>query len=194
MLRRLLAGVLAATALVLVVREVRPPPTPQVLVVVADRPVPAGTVLAAADLRLQPVGAAQPGALVTLEQAVGRRLGAGLAEGEAVTATRLVPRGVADGLPPGRVALHVVAADPASVDLLRPGGFARVYAVAGGPPLARAALVLASDPAPAGDGAAGPPPARGVVLALSAADADAVLAGHGGLEGPVTVGLLAEPP
>ncbi len=194
MLRRLLAGTLAALALVLVVREVRPPPDPLVAVVVADRPVPAGTVLRVDDVRTQRVEVAQPGALRAPADVVGRRLVAGLASGEAVTATRLVPRGVADGLPAGRVALHVVAADPASVDLLLPGGLARVYPRAGGAPLARSALVLAADPAPPPDTALRSSTARGVVLALSADEADAVLAGHGGLEGPVTVGLLAVPP
>lgn len=193
MLRRVLAGALAATALVLVVRDVRPPPDPLVAVVVADRRVAAGTVLGVDDVRLQPVEVPQPGAVVTLAQAVGRRLVAGLAQGEAVTATRLVPRGVADGLPAGRVALHVVAADPASVDLLRPGAQARVYAVSGGTPLARSALVLSADPPPP-ETTARSAASRGVVLALSADEADSVLAGHGGLEGPVTVGLLAVPP
>ena len=197
MLRRLLSAALASCAVALVVLEVRPPPPPTVPALLAARAVPAGAVLAASDLRVGLVrhDVAQPGALTALPDAVGRRVGASLAPGEALTASRLVPRGPVDGLPRGRVALHVVAADPASVDLLAPGVGARVYPAAGGPPLALAAEVLATDPvdahpdplAPAG--AAG----RGVVLSLSAAEADAVLAGHGALDGPVTVSLVAAP-
>ena len=91
--------------------------------VVAAHGVPAGTVLLATDLRVDhvPRGTTQPGALTTIADAVGRRVGAGLARGESLTASRLVPRGALDGLPAGRVALHVVSADPAAVDLLAPG-------------------------------------------------------------------------
>ena len=76
-------------------------------------------------------------------------MGAGLARGESLTTSRLVPRGTLDGLPAGRVALHVVSADPAAVDLLTPGVAARVYPAAGGPALAIGATVLAADPATA---------------------------------------------
>ena len=193
-LRRVVSALLAATAVVLVVLQLRPPPEPLTPVVVASRDVPAGAVLTATDLRLERVaqGAAQPGALVAAADAVGRRVGAGLARGEHLTASRLVPRGAFDGLPAGRVALHVVSADPAAVDLLAPGLSARVYPVAGGPALALAATVLATDP-PGDGGPAGltEAPRRGVVLSLSAAEADAVLAGHGSLEGPVTVTVVA---
>jgi hypothetical protein len=123
---------------------------------------------------------------------MGRRVGAGLAHGELLTASRLVPRGALDGLPPGRVALHVVSADPASVDLLAPGLSARIYPAAGGPALAVAATVLAADPPGDSDSASlTDHPARGVVLSLTAAEADAVLSGHGSLEGPVTVTVVA---
>ena len=196
-LRRLLCAVLASCAVVLVVLELRPPTPPTVTVLVGARALPAGAVLTGPDLRVAVVrrDVAQPRALTSLTDAVGRRLGASLDAGEALTASRLVPRGATDGLPRGRVALHVVAADPASVDLLAPGVGVRVYPAAGGPPLALAADVLATDPVdtdpdPLGSaGATG----RGVVLALSAAEADAVLAGHGALDGPVTVSLVTAP-
>ena len=155
---------------------------------------PAGTVLSDADLRVDhvPRALAQPGALATATDAVGRRVGAGLARGESLTASRLVPRGALDGLPAGRVALHVVSADPAAVDLLAPGLAARVYPAAGGPALAVGATVLAADPASRGGTVAlTDAPPRGVVLSLSAAEADAVLSGHGSLDGPVTVTVVA---
>lgn len=196
-LRRVLSALLAATAVALVVTELRPPPPPTVTVLVAARAVPAGHVLAPADLRVLATraDATQPGALTTVEDAVGRRVGASLAPGEALTASRLVPRRSTDGLPRGRVALHVVAADPASVDLLAPGTGVRVYPAAGGAPLALAAQVLATDPPATGADpwGTGSPAGRGVVLSLSAAEAGAVLTGHGALDGPVTVSLVSAP-
>ena len=184
-----------AVSLALVVRELRPPPTPTLGVVVAKTPIPAGAVLTAADLSLAqvPGESAQPGAVSRIEEAVGRRVGSGLDTGETVTTRRLVPRGPADGLRAGTVALHVVAADPMSVDLLSPGTIARVYPVGGGAVLSRAAEVLAVDPAvDEGELLSGAPHGgRGVVLALGVDEADAVVAGHGSLEGPVVVTLVA---
>ena len=196
-LRRVLSAALAAMAVALVVLQLRPPPEPVTPVLVAARDVPAGTVLADVDLRVDhvPRRFVQPGALAGTADAVGRRVGAALARGEGVTASRLVPRGALDGLPAGRVALHVVSADPDAVDLLSPGLPARVYPAAGGAALAVGATVLAADP-PGGAGGStlGDAPPRGVVLSLSAAEADAVLAGHGSLEGPVTVAVVASAP
>jgi hypothetical protein len=193
-LRRVLSAVLAAAAVLLVVAELRPPPEPVSPVLVASREVPAGAVLAQADLRVDhvPRTSLQPGALTASPDAVGRRVAAGLVRGEGLTASRLVPRGALDGLPAGRVALHVVSADPAAVDLLAPGLAARIYPAAGGPALAVGAIVLAADP-PQRSGTASltQAPPRGVVISLSAAEADAVLAGHGSLEGPVTVAVVA---
>lgn len=194
-LRRVLAAGLVGVSLALVVRELRPPPAPTVGVVVAGTAIPAGAVLTAAHLRTArvPVEGAQPGALTRVEEAAGRRVGSGLDAGETVTTRRLVPRGPADGLRPGRVALHVVASDPASVDLLAAGTWTRVYPVSGGAVISRAAEVLAVD-APVDEGellSAAPPVGRGVVLALDVHEADAVVAGHGSLDGPVVVTLVA---
>ena len=195
-LRRVLSAVLAATTVVLVVLELRPPPEPTTAVLVAARAVEQGTVLAASHVRVGrvPARSAQPGALTAEPDAVGRRVAAALLTGEALTRSRLVPRTAADGLAPGRLAVHVVASDPAGVDLLSPGTGARVYPTAGGSALALDAVVLATDP-PAEGGTPGlsTPPPRGVVLSLTAAEADAVLAGHGSLDGPVTVTVVAAP-
>lgn len=195
--RRVLAVLFTAAAVVLVVGELRPPPPASTPVLLAARAVSAGAVLDATDVRVAavPTAAAQPGALATVADAVGRRVGAALAPGEALTSTRLVPRSPTDGLPRGRVALHVVAADPASVDLLAPGDPARVYPAAGGAPLAVAARVLSTDPPPGRTDTLGvaPLPDRGVVVSLTASEADAVLAGHGSLDGPVTVSVVAAP-
>jgi len=178
----------------LVVTELNPPPEPATPAVVAARDVPAGAVLVDADLRVDhvPRRALQPGVLSTVTEAVGRRVGAGLVRGESLTASRLVPRGSVDGLRPGRVVLHVVSADPAAVDLLAPGLAARVYPTSGGPALAVGATVLAADPPSRSSPASlGDDPPRGVVLSLSPTEADAVLSGHGSLEGPVTVTVVA---
>ena len=193
-LRRLVSAALAAAAVLLVVVELSPAPEPVTQVLVAARDVTSGTVLADADLRVThvPRRSLQPGALGAMVDAVGRRVGAGLVSGEVLTASRLVPRGTIDGLPRGRVALHVVSADPAAVDLLAPGRAARVYPSAGGPALAVGATVLAADPPSRGDtGSLTDDPPRGMVLSLSPAEADAVLSGHGSLEGPVTVTVVA---
>ena len=193
-LRRLLSAALAAAAVVLVVLQLRPPPEPLRPVLVAARDVAAGSLLTTADLRVDhvPRWGVAPGVLGAPGEAVGRRVAAALARGEPLTSTRLVPRGPLDGLPRGRVALHVVSADPAAVDLLVPGLPARVYPPAGGPALAVAATVLAADPPSVAEALRDPPP-RGVVLSLTAAEADAVLAGHGSLEGPVVVTVVAAP-
>jgi hypothetical protein len=55
--------------------------------------------------------------------------------------------------------------------------------------------VLSADPAAGGGDPliGGAAPGRGVVLSLTVAEADAVLRGHGALDGPVTVSLIAAP-
>ncbi|WP_051750556.1 SAF domain-containing protein [Phycicoccus jejuensis] len=195
-LRRVLAAACLAGAVLAVLHVVRPPPPPTVPVLVAAREVAAGSVLRANDVTSirVPVAARQPGALTDVGAVTGRRVAAALAAGEAVTATRLVPRGVTEGLPSGRVALHVALADPGSAGLLTPGGVVAVHPGPGGPVLARDAVVLSVDPPPdeVGLGAGpAPPTAPGAVLSLTPGAADRVLTGHGGTDGLVTVTLLA---
>ncbi|MGL4176347.1 MAG: SAF domain-containing protein, partial [Dermatophilaceae bacterium] len=93
-LRRLLAGVLAATAVVVVVGQLTPAPPAPMAVVAAARPVPAGAELAAGDLRMVAVVAdtVQPGSITDPAAATGRRVGAALVPGETLTRSRLVPR------------------------------------------------------------------------------------------------------
>ncbi len=193
-LRRVLAGGCASAAAWLLVTELRPPPPPSVEVVTAAAAVPAGTVLTARDVTTTrlPEDAVQPGALTDPADALGRRLASGLAPGESLTRTRLVPRTPAEGLGAGRVALHVTLADPVTADVVRAGQEVVVFPALGGAALARSAVVLATDP-PVAESVPGlgPASARGVVLGLPAAEAEHVLAGHGGLEGPVVVNLVA---
>ncbi len=196
-LRRVAAAGCVGGAVLAGLAVVRPPPAPTVSVVVAARAVPAGGVLGPADLTTArvPLPARQPGAVVDTAALVGRRVGAALAPGEALTATRVVPRTVAEGLRPGHVVLHVGLADPASADVLAAGQPVAVYPAAGGEALARDGTVLVVDPPPAVEaldlGGAGP--VRGVVLDLPSASAARVLAGHGGLEGPVLVNVVTGP-
>jgi pilus assembly protein CpaB len=192
--RRLVAAACLAAALWLVVLEVRPPPPPRVGVVTAARSLDAGSVLGAGDLATGSVRAdsAPPGAITDVAEAVGRRSASGLAAGEVLTRTRLVPRTPAEGLAADQVALHVLLADPDAVDVVAPGQRVVVFPAAGGPPLARTATVLATDPQPAASVAGLPgDAARGVLLGLPAAEAERVLAGHGGLDGPVVVNVVA---
>ena len=194
MLRRLAAAACAAAAVSLAVTELRPPPPHTVEVVEAASALEAGTVLAATDLDVTqvPEGLAEPGALGSVDDAVGRRTATALDVGETLTRTRLVPRTSAEGLPPGRVALHVGLADPVAADVVRAGQHVVVFPALGGSPLARSAVVLSTDP-PGREvvPGLGEPGARGVVLALSAEEAEQVLAGHGGLDGPVLVNVVA---
>ncbi len=193
-LRRLLAAGCAAAAVVVLVDALRPAPPATVAVVVAAAPVPAGSVLGLADVRTTrvPEGSVQPGALRATSDAVGRRTTSPLTAGEWITRTRLVPRGPADGLTPGRVALHVGLADPLTADVVGAGQRVLVFATTGGSALARQAVVLSADPPPDEPvPGLGPQGGRGLVLSLPAEEAERVLAGHGGLEGPVVVNVVA---
>ncbi len=197
-LRRVAAAACLAGAAVAGLQVVRPPPEPTVEVVVAAARVEPGSVLRADDLVLTrvPESGRQPGALTATADAVGRRSGTALAAGEAVTATRLVPRSRAEGLPAGDVALHVGLADPAAADVLTPGQRVSVFPGPGGVALARDAVVLAVDPPERGsvtDLTALSGPGRGVLLRLPEASAERVLAGHGGTDGTVLVAVVAAP-
>jgi Flp pilus assembly protein CpaB len=107
-------------------------PTP---VVVAAAPLERGTVLTEDALVLEhvPAAFAPPGAFGSVAGAAGRTLVADLAEGEAVTRTRVGGEGgpVAAQLESGLRAFVVTAGVPA--DVLRPGDLVDVIATFGGP-------------------------------------------------------------
>ena len=191
-LRRLLSATLAATAVALVLLQLRPPPEPVSSVLVAARDLPGGAVLAATDLRVDqvPRSIIQPGALATTADAVGRRVGARLAAGRAhgipAGSPQYARRAAAGRVPCTwcRPTPPPSTCSPGAVRPGLPGGRRRRPRGGGdgprGDPADRGGPVGLTD---------GPP--RGVVLALSADEADAVLAGHGSLEGPVTVTVVA---
>ncbi len=108
---------------------------PPVRVVVAAEPLPRGDTLAEEDLRLEtiPSSYAPPGAIRSVEAAVGRTLLAPLSPGEVLTRTRLAEEGgpVASQVPSGLRAFVVPSAVPASA--VRPGDRVDVLATFGGP-------------------------------------------------------------
>jgi len=103
-------------------------------VVVAAEPLHRGEELAPDDLRVElvPSRYAPPGALRSVEGAVGRTLLTDLAPGEPLTATRLAPSGgpVASRVPSGLRAFVVPSGMPAGV--FRPGDRVDVLATFGG--------------------------------------------------------------
>ena len=120
--RRLLAALLAATAVWTGLGVVAPPTPATVPVLVAARDLPAGTLLTDADLveigfrpDTAPVGAARSEGAVT-----GRILAAPLMQGEPITLVRLVGADLA-AAQPGRRAVPVRLPDPGMVALLEVG-------------------------------------------------------------------------
>ena len=113
----------------------RPAPGSDVAVVVADRDLERGSAIDEGSVRLQrmPSEYAPPGALHSVEDAVGRTLGSDLAEGEAVTQTRVGGAGgpVASLVSGGLRAFVVGSGLPSGV--LEPGDRVDVIATFGGP-------------------------------------------------------------
>jgi Flp pilus assembly protein CpaB len=113
----------------------RPVVGAQVPVVVAAQDLTRGTVLAADAVRVVriPSAFAPPGALRSIEQAVGGTLASDLAEGEAVTATRVGTAGgpVASLVPSGLRAFIVPSGMPPGT--IRTGDRVDVLATFGGP-------------------------------------------------------------
>ena len=161
LLRRSLAGLLAAGALVLVLRPAPAEPAgpdPGVPVVTAAADLPAGTQLGTADLVVARLPSAPGGVVADPADLVGQTLAGPVRAGEPVTDVRLVGSGLTALLPAGTVAAPVRTADAAVSALPRAGDRVDVLASTDGDPRARVvaadALVLLAAP-PAGDPAAG---------------------------------------
>ncbi len=151
LLRRCLAGLLAAAALALALRppdlpSAAPPPGTPVVTAAAD--LPAGTTLTEAALVVTEPAAAPGGATADPGALVGRVLAAPLRAGEPVTDVRLVGPGLTALLPAGQVAAPVRLADLAVAGLAGPGDRVDVLATAPDADraevVARGALVLAA--------------------------------------------------
>lgn len=133
------AAILGAAAFLVVHAEreryaaIRPALGPQVTVVTASTGLPRGSVLVTSSLGTAriPEAFAPPGAIGSVERAVGRVLTADLAPGDVVTATRLAGRGVgpvAALVPDGLRAIGIAAPIPGG---LRPGDRVDVLATFG---------------------------------------------------------------
>ncbi|MGZ8629870.1 MAG: Flp pilus assembly protein CpaB [Actinomycetota bacterium] len=134
------AGLAGAAAFVAVRAQVerieatRPDVGPPSPVVVAATDLPRGSTIGPDSLRVVDVPSTlvPPGAVMTLEQATGRVLVADLAEGEALTATRLAVAGtgpVAAQVPPGLRAFVLSVGPPPGA--VRPGDHVDVVATYG---------------------------------------------------------------
>ncbi len=151
LLRRCLAALLAAGALVLALRPPEPSaaaPLPGTPVVTAATDLPAGTVLTDASLTRTELPAPPAGSAADPADLAGRVLAAPVRAGEPVTDVRLVGPGLTALLPAGQVAAPVRLADLAVASLAAPGE--RVDVLATVPDstraevVARGALVLAA--------------------------------------------------
>lgn len=126
--RRVLAGALALTAGLLLLRPDAPTePAPAAAgtpVVVAARDLPAGTALAAADLRAVglPPAAVPSGAAREVRAVAGRVLGGPVRRGEPLTDARLLGPGLTAGLDAREsTAVPIRLADPDTATLVRAG-------------------------------------------------------------------------
>ncbi|ASU60436.1 SAF domain-containing protein [Nocardiopsis dassonvillei] len=137
--RRVIAALLAASALLSTVLAVRPAPVPVTRVLVASRDLGAADPLAEGDLTARdlPTGSVPGGALAADTATAGLRLNAPVRRGEVITDARLAdPPARAYG--PGLVAVPVRVADPGAVGLLSPGSRVDVLAAGGSDDLAPA--------------------------------------------------------
>jgi Flp pilus assembly protein CpaB len=176
--RRLVAAVLAATAVAAALVALRPPPVETATVVTAARDLPAGARVTASDVRLTEVARAMipSGVLTDAAEVAGRTTAGPIRRGELLTDVRLVGARLLDGYGPGMVASPVRVADPAAAGLLQVGDRVDVLAApAAGSSTEPARIVAAgvpviSVPKPATDGLAGLDPAplaEGALLVLA---------------------------
>lgn len=162
--RRTLAAVLLCLAAGAAVHELTPPSAAMAPVAVAARDLAGGATVSGGDLRVYrlPADAVPQGASSDPSRLVGQRLAGPVRGGEAITDAGLVGPGLLAGTAQGTAAVPVRVADPASLQLLRPGQLVDVMlaADAGGGPgtgttLAAQVPVLWAG-APGGAGSAGP--------------------------------------
>ncbi len=146
-------------------------------------------------IRTVPSGFAPPGALTTLDAAVGRTTVGPVTSGEPLTDTRLGPAGVSGSVPQGMVAVDVPAAGVPPG--LQPGDHVTVFATYGGarPYTSTAvddALVRRVGQSQASALGAGPAPASARIELLVWPDEARALAGAQ-LGGALTIAVLALP-
>lgn len=193
LLRRLLAVVLLAAAALTLAATLPGTGGPDGTAVVSTRDLPAGHRLEPADVRVVAFPAALTGAGLAPDDLIGQVVAGPVGAAEVLTRTRVVPRTATQGLPGDLTPLHVVVTDPVMLDLLVPGGRARIHRPGEAQALARGVPVLLIDPSPppAPGGAAGA--GRGVVLALPD-DVVAQALATSPEEGPPRLHVLPEAP
>ncbi len=181
MLRRAVAALLLIGAGVIAVAD-RQGPAAGIRVVAAARDLPAGASVTSSDLITVALPTVPDGALISTPQVIGRLLSSPVRKGEVLTDVRLVSHAGPDP-GPGRVAVPVRPADPATVDLLSPGVHVAVLVVGDDGQvavLASDAVVLAIPPPSKSE-----PAKRLVVLAVPSAAADRITAS--GITGAVAL-------
>lgn len=177
--RRLLAATMAAAGAWSALMVLAPPsPDSGRPVVTASADLPAGHTLGASDLTLRhlPDDAVPGAALREPGQAVGRTLTGPVAAGEGLTPARVRTAGLLAGLGPGRRAVHLTVAAPASLSSLSAGDRVDIVARTG-EVVARDVLVLATDAlsADSNTGLFSASTSAGVTVALPAGEVGAVV-------------------
>ena len=176
-LRRALSAALVATAVWLAMSAFLPQSAPRgVPIVVAAQDLMPGHVLSRGDLAVAdwPRDLTPRGTVADPEALVGKALGAGMTQGEAITAARVRGPGLLAGARTGLVAAHARLADPAMAAMAAPGDHVDLISSTG-KVVAADVVVLAVDAGPAGNGGwsttAGAGPPGGVVVAVASDDA-----------------------
>lgn len=163
----------------LVVAAALPADPAGVTVMVAARDLAAGAVLSAGDVREHRLDPALAGAggLAEPAAAVGQRLAAPIAAGEVVTETRLLSAGALARLEPGARAVHVPLPDAGTAGALSAGDHVEVIRTVDGARVATDLVVLevAGQRGSQGGWGLGGGEASGVLLAVPAASAGAVI-------------------
>lgn len=193
-IRRVVAICLLSGAGIGVVHLAAPPRPASLAILVTAKDLASGTVLTEGDLTTRTV-AADVGDLFLVEPglAIGRRLAGPARRGEALTASRFVPRSVAEGLTSDLVALHVLVVDARSLDLAHAGSRVSLHDLDGAL-IVRAVLVLSIDPPDEeglGLGAIGDPKS-GLVVAMPRELVPQVLTRRGLDGSPPTVHLVLD--
>lgn len=173
--RRTLAAALFCVAAGAAVHELTPPSAAMAPVAVAARDLAGGATVASGDVRVArvPADAVPRGASSDPSRLVGQRLAGPVRSGEAITDAGLVGPGLLAGSAADTAAVPVRVADPASLQLLRPGQLIDVVlsADAGGGPGAGTTLAAQVPVLWAG----GPGGAGGAAPWLGSQDAEGLL-------------------
>lgn len=129
-LRRPLAALLAAAAVLVLARIAAPPAPDSVAVVVAAHDLTGGTVVGSDDVRIQrmPPALAPGGSFSSTSVLIGSTVAAPMRAGETVTDRRVLGRPLIDGYAAGLVAAPVRIQDSDVVSLLHAGDSIDVYA------------------------------------------------------------------